>query len=553
MQNAATIAREPRSQISPAKQAVAAKSAQILCLAVACLAALILISGWWGDEATLISLIPGAPTMKANTAFVLICSAAAAFLQSSGTDGSVNRSIRPFIRQAAAVLSGLAILICILTLFETLAGIDLGIDQLLAEDSRSLYAPPGRMSEATATSGILAGIALMLTHTASPAALRLRSTLVVAGIVIATLAIYVYVFDVRAILTVPFLSTMSVPTALCFVALFVATVLLEPSRGIGAAFLSDRTSSFIVRQLLLPIVVLPLAVGLIVTSLSDELALATALMAILSTIILCAVTLGVAKRIDGYDQLQDELNDKSVSLMEQAMEANMAKTRFLATMSHDLRTPLNAIIGFSGAMKSEIYGPIGKPQYREYLEHIHSSGGVLLTTISAILDIAQVEAGVVKREDAPCELRDIVESICVEARNAHASLPAELLNQVPARSPKLIADPVLLRRMIANLVENAIKFTPADGKIVIDSTVNDLGETVITVRDTGAGFDPDEADRLTEAFEQASEEALVANPDSGMGLGLAIVKNFATLHHAQVGITSQIGHGTKVELVFPPE
>jgi signal transduction histidine kinase len=371
-----------------------------------------------------------------------------------------------------------------------------------------------------------------------------------AAMVIAALAIYIYVFEVGAIVTVPFLSTMSLPTAFCFLILAVAATLLEPAQGIGAAFLADRPSSMIVRQLLLPIILLPLLVGVTVTTLIEQPAVSMAVLAVANTAILCGITIAVSRRIDDYDQRQREMHDRSVDLMQQATAANAAKSRFLATMSHDLRTPLNAIIGFSEVMHKETLGPIGSPLYKDYVGHIQSSGEALLGTINSILDIAHIEAGVIVLHDEVCNIHEIAGTVLVEAetaRKAHIGL----VNRIPVHFPRLTADRILLRRIISNLVDNAIKFTPPGGEIVIDGRVNGQGEISILVEDTGCGFDPGQADRLTEAFEQAHEHALVTKTETGMGLGLAIVKNFASLHHARVWISSAVGRGTRVEVAFP--
>ena len=520
----------------------ALRAAFLLALAVVLYASTALTSGWWGDVGALLSLIPGAPTMKANTAVCLICLGVATSIQASHPG--------PVAKRIANALALVAVILCALTAIEIGMRVDFGIGELLVQDLRSPYAPPGQMSAATATAGILAGLTVLMRDCVAPAVLRLRSVTIAAGTGLGALAVYIYVFEVDAILTVPLLSTMSLPTACCFLALFIAAPLLDPTHGIGSLFLADRPSNLILRQLLLPIVLLPLFVGLVVTALVDQSAVSMAVIAVANTGILGCITVAVAKRIDVYDQRQRELHSRSVDLMRQATAANAAKSRFLATMSHDLRTPLNAIIGFSDLMIRETFGALGTPQYREYVSHIQTSGEVLLGTINSILDIARIEAGVIVLKEDVCDVRAVADSVLVETETARSSRVA-LENRVPRDLPFVIADPILLRRMISNLVDNSVKYIGDGGEVMVEGFVSEIGELSIIVEDNGPGFDPSQIDRLTQAFERANEEVLVSKKDNSLGLGLAIVTNFATLHHARVWISSEIGRGTRVELVFP--
>lgn len=155
MRKASVVGTHPRYDV-PAASTVEAvhRAALLLSLAVIPFTSTVLSSGWWGDMAVLLSVIPGTPTMKANTSLsLLLCGVASAILASSPERGA---------KRLAGLLASLAAVICGLTAVEIAAGIDLGIDQLLVGDRHSLYAPPGQMSAATAVSGILAGAVPLL-------------------------------------------------------------------------------------------------------------------------------------------------------------------------------------------------------------------------------------------------------------------------------------------------------------------------------------------------------------------------------------------------------
>ena len=153
----------------------------------------------------------------------------------------------------------------------------------------------------------------------------------------------------------------------------------------------------------------------------------------------------------------------------QAQESDRFKSMFLASASHDLRTPLNAIIGFSDMMRSEVMGPLGAPRYREYAEHIHASGNVLLNIVNDILDLSKIEAGRRQLSPALLDVRPVVEA-CIElvAQEAAAKGVAVAIEAGPA--PMLYADDVALREILLNLLANAVAFTPRGYHVKADAS-----------------------------------------------------------------------------------
>jgi signal transduction histidine kinase len=232
---------------------------------------------------------------------------------------------------------------------------------------------------------------------------------------------------------------------------------------------------------------------------------------------------------------------------EEAERANRAKTAFLANMSHELRTPLNAIIGFSEMIEQAIKGPILET-YREYGEIIRTSGQHLLAIINDLLDIAKLNAGRTELYFEPVDvdplIAEVVTIVSARARDAEV----EIVKNLDRRSPMVEADPLRLRQVLLNLLTNAIKFTPAGGRVDISTSVQ-LDELQIVVRDTGIGMAPEDIPRAFEPFTQVSQDTL--RKSEGTGLGLPISKMLIELHGGRFEIVSAPKRGTTVTISLP--
>jgi len=236
---------------------------------------------------------------------------------------------------------------------------------------------------------------------------------------------------------------------------------------------------------------------------------------------------------------------------EEAEAASRGKSAFLATMSHELRTPLNAIIGFSEMMTREVYGPIGNEQYRTYVGDIHESGTHLLQIINDILDLSKAEAGKLDLHEELFDLRDIVRSVrqLISARLESGALTDKV--DLPSDLPLLKADERKTKQVLLNLVANAVKFTAAGGHIEIIGRYDPEKGLTVTVADSGIGIAPDDLERVLKPFEQV--DSSFTRSHQGTGLGLPLVKAIMELHGGRLELTSQLGAGTQVSVIFPPE
>ncbi len=229
--------------------------------------------------------------------------------------------------------------------------------------------------------------------------------------------------------------------------------------------------------------------------------------------------------------------------------ANHSKSQFLANMSHELRTPLNAIIGFSEMIREEMFGPVGVPEYADYIRDIHSSGRHLLELINDILDISKIEAGQFEIDESWVDLPAIAhwskELMRHRADEGGVKIVLEGLDDLP----EIFADERGLKQILLNLMSNATKFTPQGGTVTVTAGLDTAGNLNIMVADTGIGIEPHLIARVLEPFGQV--EGPMTRNFGGTGLGLPITKSLAELHDGSLTLESEPGKGTCVTIMLP--
>ncbi|MCE4222295.1 PAS domain-containing protein [Methylobacterium sp. C25] len=245
-------------------------------------------------------------------------------------------------------------------------------------------------------------------------------------------------------------------------------------------------------------------------------------------------------------QLAD-LAEQHLDQKAKAEIANQAKSEFLANMSHELRTPLNAIMGFADLMESEVYGRLGDPRYVSYCRDIQESGTYLLSVIDDILHMARIEAKRVsldRREIAATEaVRDAVKLVELAAKAKGVRLRVEM-----QPSLRLLADERALIQILGNVLQNAVKFTPSGGRVLVRG--RSCGTNVhLFVEDSGIGIPKAALAKLGKPFEQVENN--LTRSHRGSGLGLAIARSTAELHGGALRIRSDVGVGTIVMVRLP--
>lgn len=242
-------------------------------------------------------------------------------------------------------------------------------------------------------------------------------------------------------------------------------------------------------------------------------------------------------------------HDRAVRAEEKAITASQAKSAFLANMSHEIRTPMNGVLAMAELL---LDGELTERQ-RKKVETIQQSGDMLMTILGDILDISKIEAGKLTLEDIEFDLGDLVKSVAelgtleVRGRDITIDVKANGLS-----CPNLMGDPVRVRQILTNLVNNAIKFTER-GSVIVTVDQSEIGngmiETRMEVADTGIGINDELLGSLFEKFSQV--DASTTRQYGGTGLGLAICKSLAELMGGTIGVQSRAQEGALFWVSIP--
>jgi len=230
--------------------------------------------------------------------------------------------------------------------------------------------------------------------------------------------------------------------------------------------------------------------------------------------------------------------------LEEAQRANNAKSNFLSNMSHDIRTPMNAILGYTAIANMYIDD---KEKVSDCLNKIQTSGSHLLDLINNVLDMSRIESGKATLDEGECDFNQILQSITKIIHNQISTKNINFVLDIDGiKNFDIICDKLKLRQIIMNLVANAIKYTPKDGKVslkIVEKDVdNDSSLYEFIISDNGIGMDQDFIKNIFEPFER--EKTTTESGIEGTGLGLAIVKNLIDLMGGTIKVESTLGKGT---------
>lgn len=282
-------------------------------------------------------------------------------------------------------------------------------------------------------------------------------------------------------------------------------------------------------------------------------------LAILVTVVLIVGALLVRRQVrelstmtnelsTSHEQLQQRITEATAELAQRkdaAERANKAKSRFLAAASHDLRQPLHALSLFSADLKRQLRSP-NPSELPRIADQIATSTGVLGELLDSLLDISRLDVEGVKPDIRSFELAPLFERLTNAFRRAAAD--RNLTLRIRNTRAWVRTDAVMLERMLANLISNAIRYTPPGGRILVAARAR--GKVLrIDVRDNGKGIAPEHQAAIFAEFYQVDNNA--REHEKGLGLGLSIVDRLARALQIKVSLRSQLAQGTAFTLEVP--
>jgi signal transduction histidine kinase len=249
---------------------------------------------------------------------------------------------------------------------------------------------------------------------------------------------------------------------------------------------------------------------------------------------------GVAGREDALDELTTLFN----AMLDKIEGLVTAMRGALDNVSHDLRTPLTRL---RGTAEMALAGPPDADRYREALADCVEESDRVLVMLNTLMDISEAESGAMQLQREPVALRDVVDRAVSLYRDVADAKGVELRHAAPGPAADVVkGDRTRLEQVAANLIDNAIKYTPAGGRVDIDVTRNN-GAVLLRVKDTGPGIPPDELPRIWERLYRGDR----SRTERGLGLGLSLVKAIVEAHGGEVAVTTEPGNGSVFEVRLP--
>ena len=254
---------------------------------------------------------------------------------------------------------------------------------------------------------------------------------------------------------------------------------------------------------------------------------------------------------EAYSGLEKKVEDRTRELAlanERLKELDRMKSDFVSHVSHELRTPLTAIKGAVDLILREMAGPLTEKQVH-YLTRVRSNTQHLAGLINDLLDLAKIESGRIEVKSSRVSLSGLVHEVVEALRPVAAEKVIAL--EATIREPSILvwADRDKINQVLTNLIGNAIKFTPVQGRVTVSASRNGGESVQVSVSDNGPGIPPDEKEKIFAKFYQVAE----ANGENskGTGLGLAISKGLVELHGGKIWVDSESGHGSTFSFTLP--
>jgi signal transduction histidine kinase len=252
----------------------------------------------------------------------------------------------------------------------------------------------------------------------------------------------------------------------------------------------------------------------------------------------------VRERTTELQQANQDLETANTRLQ----ELDRMKSQFLSHCSHELRTPLTSIKGFTENMLHGMVGPLAERQHL-YLTRISANANRLTRMIADLLDLSRIEAGTVQLAHQTVSIPTLLDDVTQEFVPLTQTKNQELITETTGEDLTIWGDPDRLHQIVTNLIHNAHKFTPENGRIVVTAYPDPPNHILLSISDSGPGIPQEAQAHLFQAFYQAHRRPEIGT--EGLGLGLSIVKQLVELHGATITVESTVGAGTTFYIQFP--
>jgi signal transduction histidine kinase len=229
-------------------------------------------------------------------------------------------------------------------------------------------------------------------------------------------------------------------------------------------------------------------------------------------------------------------------------EVDRMKNEFISVVSHELRTPLTPLMDYASILLEGMVGPYNEKQ-KEIFQSLLRLSKRELNLINSLLDISRLEVGIYKPNKVPIQLGALIQDSLMDIKKDADEKKLSVSVEIQEKVSTIMADENLIARLIAQLINNALKFTPEGGSIKIKCSTED-NNVRFEITDTGIGIAADKLPRIFEKFFQA--DSSYARKFGGMGLGLAICKQIVEVHNGKIWVESEgLGRGTKFTFTLP--
>jgi signal transduction histidine kinase/CheY-like chemotaxis protein len=495
---------------------------------------LIAFAGWAVHREELRTLFVTPPvTVKTNAALAMLGAGVALFLL-----GEVDRA-----RRRTMTARGLALFVLAVgaaTVSEHVVGWNLGIDEVLFREPPGALATssPNRMGPPASISFMLLGLALLLLDADSDRAQAVRHQAAIVVLLIAMLGIVGYATGASPLYSFARVTGIALITALALSLLAAGILAARPDHGLVYLLCQPDEAGALARRLIVPAFLFPLATAMVLTAgvrarfFDDR--FATAIMVVTVIVCLTGVIWATAADLSRALRARDAAAAVRARREDALRAANRRQTEFLAVLSHELRNPL-APMRYALEMIPDTEAGPSSPK-----EVVQRHFGHLVRLVDDLLEVSRIATGKVRLRRRHVELGRIFTQAVEAAAPGMKSGRHQLMVTPPAETVWLDADPDRIAQVVTNLLNNAARYTPAEGRIELSAEVSDV-EVLIRVKDDGMGLNEADLPRVFEMFSQ------IGGPGTGgLGIGLALVKRITEMHGGRVEAHSD-GPGTGAE------